>query len=65
MPKLKTKKSLKKRMWVTKKGKVRRFHAATGHMLVAKKSKRRRGLKRSTILTGKFAKNALRMLGVE
>ena len=65
MPKLKTKKALKKRMWLTKKGKVRRFHAGTGHMLVSKKSKRRRGLRHSTILVGKFAKSARRMLGVE
>ena len=62
MPKLKTKKSLKKRVWLTKKGKVRRFSAGTGHMQVAKTSKRRRGLRRAVILQGKMAQNARKML---
>ncbi|MFN0208095.1 MAG: 50S ribosomal protein L35 [Planctomycetota bacterium] len=57
MPKLKTKKSIKKRMWLTKNGKVRCFPAGTGHMQVAKTSKRRRRLRRSKILTGKIAVN--------
>jgi large subunit ribosomal protein L35 len=65
MPKLKTKKSLKKRMWLTKTGKVRRFKAGTGHMQVSKSSKRRRGLRRPTILGGKMARNARRMLQAE
>lgn len=58
MPKLKTKKSLKKRMWVTKNGKVRAFHAGTGHMQVAKSSKRRRKLRRSKILATTIGKKS-------
>ncbi|MBI3817569.1 MAG: 50S ribosomal protein L35 [Planctomycetes bacterium] len=56
MPKQKTKKSLRKRMWVTKNGKVRCYPAGTGHMQVSKSSKRRRKLRRSKILTGAIAK---------
>ncbi|MBL8696102.1 MAG: 50S ribosomal protein L35 [Planctomycetes bacterium] len=63
MPKQKTKKSLKKRMWLTKSGKVRHFKAGTGHMQVAKRSKRRRMLRRAVILPGKMAQNARKMLG--
>ncbi len=62
MPKLKTKKSLKKRMTLTKTGKVRRFQAGTGHMQVSKTSKRRRSLRRSVIVEGKIAANARKML---
>lgn len=62
MPKLKTKKSLKKRMWVTKTGKVRCFPAGTGHMQVAKTSKRRRGLRRSKILQGTIAKKCRELI---
>ena len=56
MPKLKTKKSLKKRVWLTKTGKVRRCVAGTGHMQVSKTSKRRRRIRRTTIQEGAFAK---------
>lgn len=44
-------------MWLTKTGKVRCFPAGTGHMQVAKSSKRRRRLRRSKILGGKVAAN--------
>jgi large subunit ribosomal protein L35 len=64
MPKLKTKKSLKKRMWLTKTGKVRCFPAGTGHMQVSKTSKRRRRLRRSKILTGKIAKNCRALIQI-
>jgi large subunit ribosomal protein L35 len=58
MPKLKTKKSLKKRIWLTKTGKVRRCVAGTGHMQVSKPSKRRRRIRRTVILEGTIAKKA-------
>lgn len=45
-------------MWVTKTGKVRAFHAGTGHMQVAKTSKRRRQLRRSKIIGGLIGKKA-------
>ncbi len=57
MPKQKTKKAVSKRMKVTKTGKVLRHHMATGHLLSPKTAARRRKLRRSTVVVGKFAKN--------
>ncbi len=62
MPKQKTKKAVAKRMKVTKTGKVLRRHMATGHLLSAKSSKRRRNLRRSTTVLGKFAQNMRALL---
>ena len=44
MPKLKTNRSAKKRMRVTKTGKIKHFKAGRGHLLVLKRSKRKRQL---------------------
>ena len=44
MPKLKTNRSAKKRMRITKKGKVKHFKAGRGHLLTGKRSKRKRQL---------------------
>ena len=46
MPKLKTNRSVKKRMRVTKSGKVKYFKATRGHLLTCKRSKRKRKLGR-------------------
>ena len=46
MPKLKTRKSAKKRMRVTKSGKIKHFKAGRGHLLTGKRSKRKRQLRR-------------------
>ena len=62
MPKQKTKKAVAKRMKVTKTGKVLRRHEATGHLLSAKSAKRRRNLRRSTTVLGKFAQNMRSLL---
>jgi large subunit ribosomal protein L35 len=61
MPKLKTKKSIQKRMRLTKSGKVKRNRAFRRHLMSSKNSKRRRRLRRSTILGGKLGKT-MRML---
>ena len=42
MPKLKTSKSVKKRMRVTKSGRIKHFRAGRGHLLTLKRSKRKR-----------------------
>ena len=44
MPKLKTNRSVKKRMRITKTGKAKHFRAGRGHLLTLKRSKRRRFL---------------------
>ena len=62
MPKQKTKKAIAKRMKVTKTGKVLRRHEATGHLLSAKSAKRRRRLRQSTVVLGKFAQNMRALL---
>ncbi len=46
MPKLKSNRSVRKRMRITKSGKVKHFKATKGHLLTAKKSKRKRRLRR-------------------
>lgn len=62
MPKQKTKKAIAKRMKVTKTGKVLRHHQATRHLLSSKSAKRRRGLRRSAVVLGKFAQNMRALL---
>ena len=42
MPKLKTSKSVKKRMRFTKTGKIKHFKAGRRHLLAGKRSKRKR-----------------------
>ena len=42
MPKLKTNRSVKKRMRVTKSGKIKYFRASRSHLLTSKRSKRKR-----------------------
>lgn len=42
MPKLKTNRSVKKRMRITKTGKAKHFQAGRSHLLTGKRSKRKR-----------------------
>ena len=44
MPKLKTSKSVKKRMRISKRGKIKHFKAGKRHLLGGKSSKRKRQL---------------------
>ena len=51
MPKLKTRKSVKKRIKVTKRGKVKVKKSFSGHLLTGKSRKRKRHLKKKRVLT--------------
>ncbi|MBI5850137.1 MAG: 50S ribosomal protein L35 [Planctomycetes bacterium] len=62
MPKLKTRKSIVKRMKLTKSGKVKRHHAYTSHLLVRRSRKRKRALRRAACLPGRFAKTMAQAL---
>ncbi len=62
MPKLKTKRTLYKRIKITKRGKILRRRAGKSHLLTGKSRKKKRGLKRSATLdktTAKTFKNIL------
>lgn len=56
MPKLKTKKGIKKRFKVSKNGKVKYRRAGKGHILTKKNRKRKRKLRTTGILEGADAK---------
>jgi large subunit ribosomal protein L35 len=51
MPKMKTHKGAKKRFSVTSKGKVRRMKAYKSHILTKKTSKRKRQLRRPSLVS--------------
>ena len=57
MPKLKTRKSISKRLKITKNGKVLRRKPGARHYKAGKASGRRRKLRGTDLLTGKVAKN--------
>lgn len=63
MPKLKTHKGAKKRFKLTSKGKVKRQQALKNHILTKKTTKRKRKLRGSTLVKGKFADNIRQMIG--
>lgn len=62
MPKMKTHRGAAKRFKTTAKGKVTRHHSMTSHILTKKSTKRKRHLRQSTVVAGKFAKNLKAML---
>lgn len=62
MPKLKTNKSAKKRMRITKKGKAKHFKASRGHLLTCKSSKRKRLLGRAGYIESGEIKSIRKML---
>ena len=64
MPKLKTHSGTKKRLAVTKTGKLIRRHATGNHFLQKKSARRKRKLAGTEVLTGKQTKNLKRRLGV-
>jgi large subunit ribosomal protein L35 len=51
MPKLKTNRSVKKRIRISKKGKARRFRPCKRHLLTGKKAKRKRLLSRPALVS--------------
>lgn len=64
MPKLKTHSATKKRVTITKTGKVVRRHASGNHFLEKKSGSRKRKFAGMDILSGKQARNIKRKLGV-
>lgn len=63
MPKLKTHSGTKKRVSITKTGKVVRRHARMNHFLQKKSGSRKRRLNRPDVFEGAYAKNIKRRLG--
>lgn len=64
MPKLKTHSGTKKRLGVSKTGKILRRHATGGHFLQKKSAARKRRFAGVEALEGKQVKNIRRRLGV-
>lgn len=64
MPKMKPKKSVLKRMRLTKNGKVVRYRSGTEKFLAHKSAKRRRRLRGHRTLGGEWAKNMRVLLTV-
>ena len=64
MPKLKTHSGTKKRVRMTKTGKLVRRHASGNHFLEKKSAARKRHFAGVDVLTGKQSKNIKRQLGV-
>jgi large subunit ribosomal protein L35 len=62
MPKQKTHRGAAKRFKVTATGKVLRHHSLANHILTKKTTKRKRKLRKATVVKGKFAQNIKDML---
>ncbi|MDD5496718.1 MAG: 50S ribosomal protein L35 [Candidatus Omnitrophica bacterium] len=62
MPKLKTNRSVKKRMRISKRGKIKHFKAGRGHLLTGKRSKRKRLLGRPAFVAKGEAKSIRKLL---
>ena len=62
MPKLKTKKGVKKRFKLTKTGKVKRAKSGKRHILTKKKRKRKRTLAKTTTVDKTFEKKVRNLL---
>lgn len=62
MPKQKTHRGAAKRFKVTAGGKVVRRHSMHSHILTKKSAKRKRNLRRSTVVKGKFARVVKQLL---
>ncbi|MCM2263709.1 MAG: 50S ribosomal protein L35 [Desulfuromonadales bacterium] len=62
MPKIKTNRGAAKRFGKTGSGKIRRNKAFASHILTKKTTKRKRGLRQSTIVNPSDAKNISRLI---
>ncbi len=62
MPKQKTHKGAAKRFKVTATGKVKRGHSMHSHMLTKKTTKRKRKLRKSTLVSPAFAKKVKELI---
>ena len=63
MPKMKTRRSAAKRFKRTASGKIKRNRANASHILTKKSTKRKRQLRKGTILAAAEVKRVKRMLG--
>ncbi|HER43690.1 MAG TPA: 50S ribosomal protein L35 [Candidatus Eisenbacteria bacterium] len=64
MPKIKTNRGARKRFKVTANGKIKRSKAYTSHILTKKSSKRKRKLRKSTMVSEVDTRRVRRMLGM-
>ncbi|OGX42960.1 MAG: 50S ribosomal protein L35 [Omnitrophica WOR_2 bacterium RIFCSPLOWO2_02_FULL_45_28] len=62
MPKLKTKRGIKKRFRITGSGKIHRAHAGKSHLLTSKRKKRKRALRRAALVSKAQERMIRRML---
>ena len=62
MPKIKTKRGAAKRFKTTASGKVKRKKAYASHILTSKTTKRKRGLRTSTLVSAAEEKNVKNMI---
>lgn len=63
VPKLKTHRGASKRFTLTGTGKVKRHHSMKNHILTKMTTKRKRGLRKSTLVSPAMAKAVKRMIG--
>jgi len=64
MPKVKTNKSVAKRIKVTARGKLKRHHAGSGHLRSKKSPSRIRRFRKQADVSPAFARQAKRLLGM-
>lgn len=62
MPKLKTRKAVAKRFKITKKGKILRMKAGRSHILTKKTRKRKRHLRKKTLVSRSFLRKIKKQL---
>lgn len=64
MPKMKTKKSIARRVKVSARGKIKRYAAGAGHLKSRKSPKRLRGFRKPRDVSPGFERHAKHMLGM-
>jgi large subunit ribosomal protein L35 len=62
MPKIKTNRGAAKRFGKTGSGKIRRHKAFSSHILTKKTTKRKRGLRKATLVDGSDVRNISRLI---
>ncbi len=62
MPKMKTNRGAAKRFSLTKSGKVKRSKAFASHILTKKSTKRKRNLRKSSLISKAEQKNVLKLI---
>ena len=62
MPKMKTKRNAAKRFKITGSGKLKRFKASARHLLTRKSPKRKRHLRKGSILTTSMSKRIHKLI---